>query len=380
MPAIPHIKKKIGNSYLVWFQNTNSYVKFEEPAWFVFQKTLKKYKPEDIIEDFSLRYDADKPESRLFVSEIQSKIEILNQTDHSIIAEPVPDKIVKFHFIPFSVHHYRFGSKIITFYYETKEFEYYLHPLISHLETEEAQDETSLFELFGYDHHVVFRLNGTIKGIWKHDETHLVKGLVFLSLASVMHQKTDSDWLMTVHASAITNQRKTILFSAPPGHGKTTIAALLQARGYQLVSDDFVPIDKNRFCAFPFPIAMSVKEGSVEVLYPHFKDLKEKQLNFISQEKSVRYLTPKVKNDYLGDIFPVKDFIFVEYSSNVHFAWEKLELTKAIQLLLEQVWINPVKENIRILFDQIRHISFYKLTYSKNKRAIAAITHLFKNE
>ena len=92
-----------------------------------------------------------------------------------------------------------------------------------------------------------------------------------------MHDKTDADWLMTVHASAITNGKKTILFSAPPPcNGKTTIADLLQARGYKLISDAFVTIDRYSFKAYPFPIAMSVKEGSIDLLASLFPALEQR--------------------------------------------------------------------------------------------------------
>src|SRR5690606_33142888 len=137
-----------------------------------------------------------------------------------------------------------------------------------------------LFELFKSQDMIVFRFNGEVKGTWKKDETHLVKGLIFMYLINVIHGKTEADWLMTVHASAISNGRKTILFSAPPNHGKTTIAALLQNRGYKLISDDFVPIDRNSLKAYPFPIAMSVKQTSMDLLASLFPGLEQKPLNF----------------------------------------------------------------------------------------------------
>ena len=292
----------------------------------------------------------------------------------------IPTDLNSLTFTPYSIHHYRLGNQLISFSYETRIFEYYIHPLICHLEASIVNSESPIFELFAWRGSVVFRFNGIVKGVWNPDETNFVKGSIFMSLINVMYQKTDDDWLMTVHASAITNGKKTILFSAAPGNGKTTMAALLQTKGYQLISDDFVPIDRKSLNAFPFPIAMSVKEGSMDLLVSHFPELGKKPLNYISQEKSVRYLASNENPDFAKNIFPVQEFIFIKYDKTIDFVMEKLDPFKAISLLLDQTWVTPVKGNPTILFDLILQKSFYQLTYSNNQKALDAITNLFEND
>jgi hypothetical protein len=381
MPVIPYIKKRIGDSYLIWFQNSNAYLQFMEPAWFVFRKTIKRYKAETIAGEFAIRYSVTPEESLTFVNDIRSEIKKMNQPDNS------EKKITEFSaelndyiFKPFFKHYYKLGNKMMAFSYETRIFENYLHPLICHFETEERTCEIPHFELFAYKERIIFRFNGEVRGVWAKDETHLVKGLIFMFLINVIHDKTDADWLMTVHASAITNGKKTILFSAPPNRGKTTIAALLQSRGYQLISDDFVPIDRNFFRAYPFPIAMSVKQTSTGLLASFFPSLEQKPLNYISSEKSVRYLPAIDNTDVINCILPVHEFIFIEYNKSVDFKWEKLDPLKAIMLLLDQAWIAPNNGNAEILFDQFMKNSFYQLTYSDNEKALNTITNLFDND
>ncbi len=381
MPAIPHIKKKIGNSYFVWFQNSNAFVQLEEPAWYVFNRTKQRYKTDTIARQFAIRYATTPKKSLSFVKEIRTEIEKLNLPVHTQNqSETIPDKINGYQFKPYSFHHYLLGNKLISFACETRNFDYYVHPLISDLEVDESEKEIPLFELFDFEGRIVFRFNGEVKGMWGYDETHLVKGKIFSVLMNVMHDKSDADWLMTVHASAITDRKKTILFSAPPGHGKTTIAALLRARGFDLVSDDFVPIDRITFSAYPFPIAMSVKEGSMELLTPYFPALEQKSLSYISPEKSVRYLALNQDFDSSRAIFPVREFVFIEYNNSVDFLWEKLDTGRGIQLLLDQAWVVPLPDNAGILFERIPQISFFKLTYSDNEKALDAITDLFGHE
>jgi len=379
MPVIPYLKKRIGESYLVWFENSNMYIQFEKPAWFVFRKVVSRCKTATIAHEFAIRYGVPPDQSLSFVQDIRAEIEKMNkeevaQNNTSLISEELNSHV----FIPYAIHYYRLGNQLISFSYESRLFEHYLHPLMAHFETTEKSTGMPLFELFDHQGQIVFRFNGDVKGIWTNEETNFVKGLIFMFLLNVMHGKTDADWLMTVHASAITNGRKTILFSAAPGKGKTTIAALLQARGYRLISDDFVPIDRSTFCAYPFPIAMSVKEGSMDLLASLYPELEQKTLNFITPEKSVRYLPPVHHPDVTSDIYPVKAFIFIQYDSSVDFLMEKLDPLKAMKLLFEEAWVSPAHGNATLLFELITQISFYQLTYSNNHKALDAITNLFR--
>ena len=381
MQSIPYLRKKIGSSNLLWFENSNSYVQLEEPAWYVFNQFLKRCKPKTIAKAFENRYGTTHNESLTFVTEILTQIGKLNQRD--TIENNInnfSDRLNEYHFNPYTIHHYLLGTKQITFAFESRLFEYYIHPLISHLEIVTESETSALLELFQYQGKIVFRLNGEVRGVWSADETHLVKGLIFMAMINLMHTKTDADWLMTVHASAITNKRKTILFSAPPGSGKTTMAALLQSRGFELISDDFVPIDRQSFSAYPFPIAMSVKQGSMELLIAHFPALEHKQLNHISSEKSVRYLAAEMDPVYSGSAYPVHEMVFIEYNDSVDFVFEKLAITDGIKLLLDQAWVVPNPGNSGILLDWITSISFFKLTYSNNEKGINAITELFSHE
>jgi hypothetical protein len=377
--TIPFIKRKLGKSYLVWFQNSNLYFHLEEPAWFVYRKTIKRYKAETIAKEFSLRYGIESEESLDFVVDIQRKIEEMNKAEKQItqIGKTL-ENLSKYDFVPYSIHQYQLGDHKIEFSYGTNWLENYIHPLIHHLETLVESDTKFLFELFAFQNRIVFRSNNIVKGSWVSEESHIVKGKIFLELINVLHDKTDEDWLMTVHASAITNGRKTLLFSAPPGSGKTTIAAMLQAKGYQLISDDFVPIERNSLNAYPFPIAMSVKAGSLSLLTSLFPSLEKKTLNYINSEKSVRYLP--FENKMMNQIAPVTGFIFVKYDDTVNFLWEKLDRIDAAKLLLEQAWIAPTPGNAEIFLDKVLQNSFFKLNYSNNQMALNAITQLFEND
>jgi hypothetical protein len=195
-----------------------------------------------------------------------------------------------------------------------------------------------------------------------------------------MYNKSDDFWLMTVHAAALTNGKKTILIPAESGSGKTTMAAMLQNRGYRLLSDDFVPIDRHFFRAWHFPIAMSVKQGALEVLSTMYRDLEEKPVNETPAKKSVRYLCPDYDPEKPNDAFPVKDVIMIKYDPKVEFEFKKAGRIDAIKLMLDQSWILPNPGNAKIFLDQVDQWSFYQLTYSNNELALDVIDELFDYE
>ena len=380
MPAIEYIKRKFGNRYLVWLKNSNIYLQLEEPAWFVLKRTVKRFKTETIAAECVDRYGLTSLESLKYVKDIRSGIEKMNQPfDIGLSKNEYPEDLKNYIFEPYSVYCYKFGETVLEFSFETRIFEYYIHPLINHLESVQLSTKKNVFELFAYYDKIAFRLNGEIKGLWTYDETHLVKGLIFMNLINVIFDKKDDFWLMTVHASAITNGLKTILFPAEAGSGKTTMAALLQDRGFKLVSDDFVPIDRSSY-AYPFPIAMSVKQGAVEVLASIFPDLEQKTLNFITPEKSVRYVNPKNNEEFDNQSFPVREFVFIRYDQTIDFEIIKLDPVIGVKLLLEQAWVSATEGTPEILFDFLTKWSFFRLSYSNNTKALDAITSIFEHD
>jgi hypothetical protein len=379
MSKILYRKKKIGDSYLIWFQNTHLFFHLEEPAWYVFKNIVKGYKKESIAKEFTNRYSLNYDDSLKFVTEIRQKTDEMNKDygDTSYFESNVND-INTYLYTINSTYLYDMFKKTIKFTYEYQWLENFIHPLITHLKTTDKSDFNSHFELFTYNNRIFLRVDKTIKGSWEEDESEYVKGRIFIEMLNVIHDKTDEDWMMTVHASAISNGRKTILFSAAPGSGKTTFAALLQANGYYLISDDFVPIEQSTFKAFPLPIAMSVKEGSLNLLKDLYPNLENSPLININSKKKVRFLP--VDNKIIKMEFPVNEIVFIKYDKSVNFHLEKIEPVEGLKRLLNEAWIPASPSNIEIFLDKILKVSFYSLNYSDNQKALKEIDQFFKND
>jgi hypothetical protein len=381
MPAIKYVKKKIGLAYMVWFQNSNLYTQLEEPAWFVFSKTVKRHKADTIALECSHRYGLTFNECLQFVTDIRSNIKQMNRPIEILDKdETYPVELNTKIFKVYSTRRYQLTENMIEFSVENQQFESYIHPLIGYLETNKTNKKLSRFELFEYEGKSVFRLNGEVKGIWTRSETNRLIGFIYMSMINVMYNKTDDFWLMTVHAAALTNGRKTILIPAESGSGKTTMAAMLQNHGYQLISDDFVPIDRYLFRAWPFPIAMSVKQGAMDLLSQIYPDLETKPVKLTSSKKNVRYLTPNYNPEFSELAHPIHEVISIKYDPLVEFEFKKADKITSIKLLLDQSWILPNAGNAEVFLDRVAAWSFYQLTYSNNEKALAAISKLFDHD
>jgi len=95
------------------------------------------------------------------------------------------------------------------------------------------------------------------------------------------------------HAAALSKTR-TVIFPGVSGSGKTTLSAYLAHHGWCYYGDDTIGLTLRRDCApvgvvLPMPTALSVKDGSVEILrtfYPSLSDLSTVRYG----GKTVRYL------------------------------------------------------------------------------------------
>lgn len=397
------ISKKYRGLHFVWLQKSNTYLMLKEPAFDILT-FIAEGKPNNLICDhLKNQYHFLPQVASQLIEGFQNELALLNQTvagRNDMDMKPYESH----NFTAYSQRFYRAGNRIIEFSFETPLFESYLHPLIAHLEVGPTDNVSHKFELFGLNRRIVLRrdfsefisgknqnvviskgkpvLASTVKnvlGTFQDDETHLLKGKIFIQLASALYEVPEDEWLMAVHASALTNGKKTILFTASPGGGKSTLAAILQKNGYRLISDDFVPFNQKGLACY-FPAAMSVKEGALKTLLPYYPSLNSKPENIITPEKRVRYLAEELNAAGFDERFPVSEVIFVGYNPKVSLRLRKLQRAKGISQFLNQVYIKPEKLFAQHFMNWALKTKFYQLTYSDNESAIKAISNLFDND
>lgn len=71
---------------------------------------------------------------------------------------------------------------------------------------------------------------------------------------------------LLLHASAVERDGRVLLMTGESGAGKSTLAALLAARGWRLMGDEFALIDLADGQVHPFPRLVSLKNAAIDVV------------------------------------------------------------------------------------------------------------------
>ena len=366
--------KKIGSSHILWFEESNYWTQFEEPVWYIYQGLNSGQPAESISQKFSVRYDLNIIESLAFVKDIIKEIQKLSSPTFN---PPRTFTASRFespsHF--FSSRTYLINNKVFQICYVSKALEYAIHQSFAHLETKNKTKPHFIFETFISDSASVLKI---AERAWAEEDPNLLRKRIFIEITGLLYGKTDKDWLTFIHGSAVSNGKECIILSAGIGSGKSTMAALLCKQGLQFVTDDYVPID-SRFCkTYPFPAALSVKDGAYPVLLPLYDQLETVEVfHFKGTNKTVRYLAfPAGKNFYKP--LPVRNLIIIKYNPDKSYSFRKVPTLEAIRRFNEEAWVSPSPSHARKFITWFPKLNCYELEYSDNEKAIKVILGLFK--
>lgn len=376
--AIVTVTKEIGESTAVWFAASRSFVLFEKPAYEVFDKYIQDIPVSGIVDYFISCYNVIIDDSQKFVNEIIEEINRLNDPVNAVY-QPLElhAEFDNSSFCLFSEKFYLIGNELVCFKYGSEWLMNCFHPAMAHLESDSTSSD-QLFEVFELNDLLIFRHNGKAMEAFFVENSHYLRGAVSKKLFGVLYGVDDSDWMVTLHSAAVSDGKSAIIFPAQAGNGKSTLSAILQAHDFTVLSDDFNAINRMNGYVYRFPLAISVKEGSLKVLTPFYAELAEIIPEKAATGKVVRYLPVANNKPGLPAAFPVKAFVFVKYSETEPFVFEEVERREAIQTLLYETWVNPDPENVAQFFNWFDKISFYRLQYSDYHDAIDSISLLFK--
>lgn len=205
---------------------------------------------------------------------------------------------------------------------------------------------------------------------------------VFLKRA-IGHAHPDAIAFTTLHAGAVCKAGGAILLPAVTGLGKTTLTAYLVARGWRYGGDDVVGIGRfdmqDTIHLLPFPTALGIKDGSVEILRPHFPALDDaRTISYGS--KSVRYAPCEDKlAPMTGDWRTVRALVFPAYESNAALQLDALAAPDALRMILEAGWGDGVEldpPGFDLLLDAVNILPAYTMRYSSLEAASAALDAL----
>ena len=371
------LHKPIEDKTLVWFENRNEYSILENTTADILKRLSKGIPVNKIAEVLSKKLDVP----------VEKTIDFILDLEHNFFnkEKPTSPKFIndyrdikypeKFEFIKY----YQINNKIFKVSYLSEKELSFVHPKFNHLSIENTVSFDYQFDVFINTNYIFFYIDNDFIGAWSNKEIHYFQGKFSMQLIQKIHQKEEDKWMGVFHASAVSNNKKSILFLGNSGNGKSTSLALLQANGYTCLADDFVPIDLDKQEVYSFPAAISIKKSSLETLLPLYPELETTaEYNFTRLRKIVRYLEPN-NTDFFAHK-PCNELVFIKYEKDSELIFEKISKIDAFQELIPDSWLSPLQENAQTFLNWFESLTCYKLTYSVNLEMIETVNKIFNNE
>ena len=369
---------KVDDAFAVWFGASRKFMMLEEPAFFVLRQIVENKTLEIISTQCCERYQNPVENCRQFVDEV-------NEITQQYISPDKADTDEEFHQFSetgfessfYSVKTYSVGQFLFRIKYGDRGLEAVIHPLISQFENVGDKNLFHEFEIFRNTEKLVFLAEHKILETLGSDQTGYLKAAVLLKILEILYGKRKDDWMMTLHAAAVTDGTCAIVFPAKAGSGKSTLSALLHAHGFQLLSDDFLAMDFVNKKVYPLPVTATIKEGSLNVLSPYYPELRQIPVEYAYTGKQVRYLSVN-KSFIPNEGYSVKHFVFVIYLPDSICTLNEIPPKVALKNLLEETWINPKSSVVAEFFEWFDKTRFFELQYSETLEAIELVSKLFK--
>jgi hypothetical protein len=370
------ISKQIKEQKLLWFSASNSYVIVDKHIDQLINLFISCSEKSSFINVVTEAIGVSRKQSEIFYDEINQFFST-NSFEEKKTSPIVPfDISLRAYSETYSVN-----NTVFKVNYSNERVKELLHPQIAHLVSKKNMDHVqTVFDVFYVNKDLYFYKNTTLIDSYETKNYHILQGNFCMQLLCLIHEKTEEDWLGTLHASTVTNGKEAILVIGKSGKGKSTFTAHAMAKGLNLVADDFSPIlAKNRH-VFTYPGAISIKSGAFESLSEMIPDFDKIPLIFKGQQKgSVKFVVPSQSSNKTQS-YPCQKMVSIHYKSQSKTELKEIEFSEAMEIFVPDSWISPSEAHATEFMDWINGISFYELTYSNTKEALNVFNKLFNTQ
>ncbi|NQU51928.1 MAG: hypothetical protein HQ522_05270 [Bacteroidetes bacterium] len=368
----------LGEKTVVWLSEVNKYIVVIPPVdkiiKFIYQGESEKSILEYCVDTLKLSMDEANQTIQLVknnLSKIESQKDISGNKIHSKFKIPTFD----------CKRFYQINEIVFFIEYETPEIEYLVHPKFAHLEIPETAKFNTHLQLFQIETEIVLLVNGETIGSWPNTMEHFMTGKVSMEILQKIYHNEEKNWMAVFHAAGISNGRESIMFLGDSGNGKSTLSAILLASGFDILADDFLPVESETLKLCSFPAAISVKKHAIDLLATNFPELKNsKEYSYPLFNKTVRYLSNPNSVKGAPKKVPCKALVFVKYEVNSELQFSSLAKDIAFQKLVPDSWISPLEKNARQFLNWFGKLPCYQLTYSNNEAMVETVNRIFNDE
>jgi hypothetical protein len=188
-----------------------------------------------------------------------------------------------------------------------------------------------------------------------------------------------SGGLCAVHAGALAINGQALLLPGNAGHGKSTLAAGLAARGFEMLSDDTTLLAGLPLAVAALPTGLCVERGAYDVLGPLFARLAGRKEWLRPDGVAAKYLMPGVDVAWASQSLPARWLVFPHYDPGHLTKLRPLARPQALERLLPGVYFlsgTLDAANLDALIAWIRGIDCYELPLSSLDEAVEVLRDL----
>lgn len=123
----------------------------------------------------------------------------------------------------------------------------------------------------------------------------LAQGVLAAEMAMNLQMALGQRRYLLLHASAVEKDGRALLMTGESGAGKSTLAALLMARGWRLMGDEFALLDPATGMLHGFPRLISLKNEAIGVMEAALPDARWGPLLKDTPKGDIRHLVPDAR-------------------------------------------------------------------------------------
>lgn len=123
----------------------------------------------------------------------------------------------------------------------------------------------------------------------------LAQGLLAAEMAMNLQMALGQRRYLLLHASAVERNGRALLMTGISGAGKSTLAALLAARGWRLMGDEFALVDPATGLVHAFPRLVSLKNAAIAEVERALPDARFGPLLKDTPKGDIRHLVPDAR-------------------------------------------------------------------------------------
>lgn len=375
----PQLIQKIDETYVLWFEKSNSYVVISTKAHDIMRCFFESNTEEAFLKH-STKIDFSKNDALGYLRDITVFLEDVNLKESAVVESSQLQNIPK-SFIPksFISKKYQFGKTDVLINFDTDKISQLIHPYLEHAEVDKSKHVSVEFDIFSSNDLIYLFRNKQLIDSYTYSRFHFLQGKFSMQLVTSIYNNNESDWLATFHASTVTNGEEAIMIIGDSGNGKSTLSALLMAHGFDLLADDFTPMLSENQHLYRFPAAISIKSGAFPLVNRLFEEFQNaKSYESTSKGSEVKYLPP---NGSFGDSkshFACKKLVAVRYSKETPSQLIECSAEKILATFIPDSWISPNPNHSKKFLEWLKDLTFYELTYNDNAYAVKQFEKLFQ--